>query len=268
MKLTTRSSRSFRKMTPCGEAGFTLVELLVVLAIIGLMAALLLSALGQAKEHGKTTVCKNNMRQLALGFLMYAEDNGEYLPWPGGQPDRANTDPDYAADWCAGGQGSINTSLASSWSLPGFGLNPECGSLFPYVMGRERQAYDGSHKQDYPIYRCPGAGKLGEKQRVNYSANGWMDPGKPFGTDRVSLQGVMTTAITDPSRKILLVSESPDKVLDPAFQPRSATSVKAFISHLGRGNVAFTDGHMELIPLKSLLRMQGADADIYFNCGK
>ena len=57
-------------------------------------------------------------------------------------------------------------------------------------------------------------------------------------------------------------------VLDPAFQPRTATSIKAFISHLGRGNVAFADGHMELIPLKTLLRMQGADADIYFDCGK
>jgi prepilin-type N-terminal cleavage/methylation domain-containing protein/prepilin-type processing-associated H-X9-DG protein len=268
MKLTTRLSRYFCEMTPRRASGFTLVELLVVMAIIGLMAALLLSALGQAKEHGKTTVCKNNMRQIALGFLMYAEDNGEYFPWPGGQPDRANTDADYAADWCAGGQGSINTSLAASWSLPGFGLNPECGSVFPYVMSQARRAYDGAFKQDYPTYRCPNASKLGEKQRVNYSANGWLDPGKPFGSDRVPSRGVMTTLVTDPSRKVLLVSESPDKVLDPAFEPRTATSVRAFISHLGRANVAFTDGHLEAVPLKTLLRMQGVDADIYFNCGK
>lgn len=238
------------------------------MGIVGLMAALLLSALGKAKEHGRTTVCKSNMRQLALGFLMYAEDNGEYLPWPGGTPDRANTNPDYAADWCAGGQGSVNTALASSWSAPGFGMNPECGSVFPYVMSQQRRAYDSAYKQEYRVYRCPNTGQLGEKQRVNFSANAWLDPGRPFGAGLVPPRGVMTTAIVDPSRKVLLVNESPDKMLNPAFEPKSVTTVKAFVSHLDRGNVAFADGHLETIPLKNLLRMQGADADIYFNLGK
>src|SRR5262245_49115434 len=104
MSLTTRVGRSPRRQSHCAGAGFTLIELLVVMVVIVIMAALLLSALSQTKEHGRSTVCKSNMRQLALGFLMYAEDNSEALPWPGGAADRANTNPNYLADWCAGGQ--------------------------------------------------------------------------------------------------------------------------------------------------------------------
>lgn len=248
--------------------GFTLVELLVVMAIVAVMAGLLLSALGQAKEHGRTTICKNNMRQLALGFLMYAEDNNEIFPWPGGTPDRANTNPNYAADWCAGGQGSVNIQLHASGTVPGFGLNPECGSVFPYVMSQPRLAYDSTYKQKYPVYLCPNTGRIGDAQRANYSANGWMDPGRPFGSGVVPPRGVMTTAVTDPSRKVLLVQENPVRMLNPAFEPGTAASVSAFVQHKGRGNVAFIDGHLESIPVKTLLRMQGADNDIYFNCGR
>jgi prepilin-type processing-associated H-X9-DG protein len=241
------------------------------MGVIVIMAALLLSALGQTKEHGRSTVCKNNMRQLALGFLMYAEDNNEIFPWPGGTPDRANnwnTNPNYAADWCAGGQNSINMSLTASWSAPGFGFNPECGSVFPYVMSQPRLNYDATFKQPYETYRCPGTGLLGEKQRVNYSANGWMDPGKPFGAGTVPSRGVMTTAVTDASRKVLLVNEDPSQMLNCAFDPGTATRAKDFVQHAGRCNVAFLDGHLEGVQPRTLLRMQGLDKPIYFDCGK
>ena len=55
--------------------GFTLIELLVVIAIIALLMAILMPALHRAREQGKRAVCLNNLRQLTLAWIIYADDN-------------------------------------------------------------------------------------------------------------------------------------------------------------------------------------------------
>lgn len=62
--------------------GFTLTELLVVVAVIAVLAALLLPAVGRARERTTRLQCLNNLRQLAAGTLMYAHDDpsGNYTP--------------------------------------------------------------------------------------------------------------------------------------------------------------------------------------------
>ena len=62
------------------KRGFTLMELLVVIAIIAILAALLLPALSSARARAQRTTCTNNLRQIAVGIHLYANDNEDTLP--------------------------------------------------------------------------------------------------------------------------------------------------------------------------------------------
>jgi len=67
-----------------GTAGFTLVELGVVIAMTGLLTALLLPALSTAKEKSRRAVCQNNLRQVFFGMVNFAQESedGDTLPSP------------------------------------------------------------------------------------------------------------------------------------------------------------------------------------------
>ncbi|MCF7958597.1 MAG: prepilin-type N-terminal cleavage/methylation domain-containing protein [Phycisphaerae bacterium] len=59
------------------KKGFTLIELLVVISIIALLVAILMPALGKAKEMARNVTCRMNIRSLALGYIMYSGNNDD-----------------------------------------------------------------------------------------------------------------------------------------------------------------------------------------------
>jgi prepilin-type N-terminal cleavage/methylation domain-containing protein/prepilin-type processing-associated H-X9-DG protein len=77
-----------------GQRAFTLIELLVVIAIIGILASLLLPALGKAREKARSMVCMSNLKQLHLAVILYADDNDGWLP-PNGETDPWSGDITY-----------------------------------------------------------------------------------------------------------------------------------------------------------------------------
>jgi prepilin-type N-terminal cleavage/methylation domain-containing protein/prepilin-type processing-associated H-X9-DG protein len=63
------------------KSGFTLIELLVVIAIIAILAAILFPVFARAREKARQASCLSNLKQIALGVMMYAQDFDELLPY-------------------------------------------------------------------------------------------------------------------------------------------------------------------------------------------
>ena len=77
-----------RRMCGVGaRRGFTILEMLVVIAIISVMASLLFPVLMSAREKARQATCASNLRQLGLGIDQYEQDNDDYGP---GSPTNAS----------------------------------------------------------------------------------------------------------------------------------------------------------------------------------
>jgi len=87
---STVPSGRFVECATVGRRAFTLVELLTVIAIIGVLAGILIPIVGRARESARATQCSSNLRQIGMGLFLFANDNRGLLPpavgvQPGGE---------------------------------------------------------------------------------------------------------------------------------------------------------------------------------------
>src|ERR1017187_3252629 len=115
--------RGWKGAGGCGGA-FTLIELLVVIAIIAILAALLLPALAKAKAKAQGVYCMNNTKQIALGWIMYADDNNGRLVYnrDGGSVGKSLGNEAWVGGWLDFTSSTDNTNV-------GFLINHD---LHPY----------------------------------------------------------------------------------------------------------------------------------------
>jgi prepilin-type processing-associated H-X9-DG protein/prepilin-type N-terminal cleavage/methylation domain-containing protein len=114
--------------------GFTLVELLVVIGIIAILVGILLPALNKARAQANEIACQSNLRQLGSGFLLYATDYSNYLPWTGNSDGYASTVPVGPWDDTAYWPNAVTKEIGKSSY---YQLQVAAGCTFPAIASAD-----------------------------------------------------------------------------------------------------------------------------------
>jgi type II secretory pathway pseudopilin PulG len=247
-----------------------LIELLVVIVIMGILAALLLPVLVRAKQAAQGTQCMRNLKQLTEGWSMYTRDNRGFFAINGGEGyvnsftlAQFQQGTGGAADWCPGLQ-NVNADLSPA-NLPNTQPNIgyeyiEAGQIYPYV-------------NSIGAYKCPAdvaVPPANEEFGISYphvrsvSMNAWVGPpavgggrywnGSVDGPDiRVFLKET-DLSVPGPANTFLLIDENAESINDGYFvedpstlPPPPGKWVDCPASyHNNAAGLSFTDGHTEI----------------------
>src|SRR5579871_5731249 len=117
-----RAPMRVQNCAPTSKCAFTLIEMLVVIAIIGILAALLLPVLSKTKLKAQQSYCLNNQRQLQAGWLMYVHEQNGSLPLNAAEVAIYSPHASTSNSWVVG---DVTVSAALSFIRQ--------GSIFSYV---------------------------------------------------------------------------------------------------------------------------------------
>ena len=247
-------------------SGFTLIELLVVIALIAILAALLLPALSKARERAQGIVCLNNTRQLALAWMLYADDHNGRLAYNlGGDARRVTVAPRTNLNWVNG---------IMTWELDNDNTNTATITESGLGLYASRNAN---------LYRCPSDHvlsavqlKAGWNNRVrSYSMNAMIGDAGDLTASGLNVnnpgyvQYFSLATIPQPSDIFVFLDEHPDSINDGYFLNRPYYTESYGYEwidlpasyHNGGAALAFADGHSELHRWRSASTRKPARAD-------
>lgn len=230
-----------------GNAGFTLVEMLVVVAILGVLAALLLPALGQARDRARSTRCQSNLGQSGRALAMYA---GEFHRYPGtrGCPIRPGS-PLLAASKRAGT--NMEWVLWDEMSAPYFVRRASllrCPSQDPTVFA-------GHHTNYSYGYNAYGSGVMGPRQ--NLGLGRVLPPDDYSGSS--PMWEVSESDVRVPSDMVAIadVEDVGGHYFTAVVTPGQALAGPP-ARHAGGANAVLCDGHVEFAKQSRWTEKSGA----------
>lgn len=220
--------------------GFTLVELLVVIALLALLAATLAPALARNRPNSPAIQCLNNLRQLGAAWNMYADDNSGALVFnrDGGNTGKDSMDASWVAGWLDFTTSTDNTNVNCLVNHAAF---PYGAFLGPYVKSPTVFKCP-SDKSMTPLMQ-PRVRSVSMNNFVGQNGRSWTTPSRYTLFNRIS-------GIKSPALIFVLLDEHQDSINDGCFMSDADTRYQ-FVDfpasyHNGAGSFSFADGHCEL----------------------
>jgi prepilin-type N-terminal cleavage/methylation domain-containing protein len=213
---------------------FSLIELLVTIAVIAILAAMLLPALSSAKAKAQQTTCLSNLKQVNVAVLLYASDNHDVLPTV------ANTDADgMKTDSFEVVYKPLVMRYAGLQGAPSPSDKVFACPADKFFYNNWTWLPEAWHEQFYSDYSSYGFNGLGETSDVT--------PTLPGQTTFPGLSGWKVAKIRQTSRTVLVVENSalyPFSWHQPAWIPQGLSGAAN-----AKNLVSFADGHVRYIPI-------------------